>query len=132
MNEKGFPTFLSVFYDIIDYKNYKMNEMDRSTNGLERLVVQEIDTEKTGLDMTEVQSLHESMGEQISQNGSILITTPGKIKVEQIQEERSQENKVLQNAYKTIYDNAGFNNEIFSGDSDASLTASVNRDLTFV
>lgn len=132
INEQGFPTFLSVFYDIIDYKNYKLNEMDRNTNGLEKLVVQEIDMQKTEMDMTEITELHESMSESISQNGCFLVTTPGNIKVEQLQEERSQENKVLDNAYKTIYDNAGFNHELFSGGSAESLTSSLKRDLAFV
>ncbi len=132
MNEIGFPTFLSVFYDIIDYKNYKFNEMDKSTNGLERLVIQEIDLESSGLDLVELETLHDSLAESINQNGTTLITSPGKVKVEQIQAERSQENKVLQNAYKTIYDNAGFNNELFSGDIAESLDASLKRDLSFV
>ena len=132
MNEQGFPTFLSIFYDIIDYKNYKMNEMDRNTNGLEKLVVQEIDMQKTEMDMNEIEELHASMSDSISQNGSFLVTTPGSIKVEQLQEERSQENKVLENAYKTIYDNAGFNHELFSGSSSESLQSSLKRDLAFV
>lgn len=132
MNEQGFPTFLSIFYDIIDYKNYKMNEMDRNTNGLEKLVVQEIDMQKTEMDMSEIEELHASMSDSISQNGSFLVTTPGSIKVEQLQEERSQENKVLENAYKTIYDNAGFNHELFSGSSSESLQSSLKRDLAFV
>jgi hypothetical protein len=61
-----------------------------------------------------------------------LITSPGKVKVEQLQEEGSRENKVLLNAYKTIFDNAGFNNELFSGDAEESLNASLKRDLSFV
>lgn len=132
MNDAGFPTFLSVFYDIIDYKNYKLNEMDRSTNGLERIIAQEIDMEKTGLDLTELEALHDSMAKSLNQNGSILITTPGNIKVSQIQEERSQENKVLSNAFKTIFDNAGFNNELFSSDTEEGITSSLYRDISYV
>lgn len=130
-NEYGFPTFLTAFYDIIDYKNYKLNEMDRNTNGLERIIAQEVDLQD-GLDLAEIRDLHDSMAESISQNGSILITTPGTIKVEQIQEQNSQENKVLSNAYKSIYDNAGFNNALFSNDSDDALKYSLQRDLSFV
>lgn len=133
MNEESFPTFLSIFYDLIDYKTYKMNELDRSLNTLERIVVQEVDMESTGLDMEEISELHDSLVPVVCQNkGSMLITTPGKIAVKQLQEDIGQENKTLVNAYKSIYDNAGFNNALFTGDSDSALKASIYRDLAFV
>lgn len=133
MNDENFPTFLSIFYDLIDYKTYKLNELDRSLNMLERIVVQEVDMEKTGLDMEEITDLHDSLVGVVCQNkGSMLVTTPGQIKVEQLQEDIGQENKTLTNSYKSIYDNAGFNNALFTGDSDSALTASIYRDLAFV
>lgn len=133
MNDEGFPTFLSVFYDIIDYKTYKLNELDRNTNQLERLVIQEIDMEKTGLDMEEIQDLHDSMADVVCDNkGTTLLTSPGKITVEQLQEDVGQENKTLVNAYKNIYDNAGFNNDLFSGDSETALNVSLKRDISYV
>lgn len=133
MNDEGFPTFLSIFYDLIDYKTYKLNELDRNTNALEKLVTQEIDMERTGLDMEEIQDLHDSMAATVCANeGVTLVTSPGKIAVESLQDDVGQENKTLVNAYKTIYDNAGFNNELFVGDTDISLQASLNRDLAYV
>lgn len=133
MNEEGFPTFLSIMYDLIDYKTYKMNELDRNTNLLERIVAQEIDMESTGLDMEEIQGLHDSMADIVCANrGSTLITSPGKLAVHQLQENMSQENTVLANSYKSIYDNAGFNNALFTGDGEPALETSLKRDLSFV
>ena len=132
MNEAGFPTFLSVFYDIIDHKNYKLNELDRNTNGLERLVAQEINLDSANMELPELQELHASMAEAIDGNGTTLVTSPGSIHVEQLQDERSTENKVLENAYKSIFDNAGFNNSLFVGDSVEALKTSLNRDMRFV
>ena len=133
MNEEGFPTFLNIMYDLIDYKTYKLNELDRNTNLLERIVAQEIDMEQTGLDMAEIQDLHDSMAAVICSNkGSTLITSPGKLNVHQLQENMSQENTVLSNAYKSIYDNAGFNNYLFTGEGEPALDASLKRDLSFV
>lgn len=133
MNEESFPTFLSIFYDLIDYKTYKLNELDRSLNMLERIVVQEVDMESTGLDMEEIGELHDSLVGVICQNkGSMLVTTPGKIAVEQLQEDIGQENKTLTNSYKSIYDNAGFNNALFTGENDSALKASTDRDLAYV
>ena len=132
LNEVGFPTFLSVFYDLIDYKTYKINELDRNTNALERLVTQEIDLEKTGLEIPEVEELHASIANEINGNGTTLITSVGKIDVKQLQKEVNQENQALTKAYKAIFDNAGFNYELFGGDSADSIAASLNRDMNFV
>ena len=85
MNRLGFPTFLSIFYDLIDYKNYKMNELDRNTNSLERLVTQEIDIEKTGIELPEIIDLHDSIAEKVDGNGTTTITSAGKLDVKQVQ-----------------------------------------------
>lgn len=133
LNEDGFPTLLNTFYDIIDYKTYKLNELDKNTNYLERLVVQEIDMEKTQLDISEVQELHDSMADIICQNrGSTLVTTVGKIDVKQLQEYSSVQTDTLQNSYKSIYDNAGINNNLFVGENADALNVSLRRDEAYV
>ena len=132
LNPIGFPTFLSIFYDLIDYKNYKLNELDRNTNALERLVTQEIDLEKTGIELPEVLDLHDSIAERVDGNGTTTITSVGKLDVKQLQQEMGQENKALAYAYKGIYDNAGFNYEIFGGDSAESINISIQRDMKYV
>lgn len=133
MNEMGFPTFLNVFYDLIDYKTYKFNELDKNTNKLERIVAQEIDLQDSGLELDEVQALHESMANIICDNrGTKLITSVGKLDILQLQESEGVENKTLLQAYESIYDNAGINRGVFSGDSAESITASITRDLNFV
>ena len=132
LNRIGFPTFLSIFYDLIDYKNYKLNELDRNTNSLERLVTQEIDLEKTGIELPEVLDLHDSIAERVDGNGTTTITSVGKLDVKQIQQEVGQENKALDYAYKGIYNNAGFNYEIFGGDSSESIQMSIQRDMKYV
>lgn len=131
-NSIGFPTFLSVFYDLIDYKNYKLNELDRNTNSLERIVTQEIDLESSGLELPEVADLHDSIASLVDGNGTTTITSVGKLDVKQIQQELGQENKALTNSYKGIYDNAGFNYELFAGDSADSIDASLKRDTKYV
>lgn len=132
LNRIGFPTFLSIFYELIDYKNYKLNELDRNTNALERLVTQEIDLEKTGIELPEVIDLHDSIAERVDGNGTTTITSVGKLDVKQIQQELSQENKALDYAYKGIYNNAGFNYEIFGGSSTESIGISIQRDMKYV
>lgn len=106
--------------------------MDRNTNALERLVTQEIDLEKTGIELPEVLDLHDSIAERVDGNGTTTITSVGKLDVKQLQQEMGQENKALAYAYKGIYDNAGFNYEIFGGDSAESITMSIQRDMKYV
>jgi hypothetical protein len=131
LNEEGFPSYLAAFYDIIDYKTYKLNELDRNTNLLERLVVQEIDMERTGLDMTEVQELHDSMADIICRSpGTTLVTTVGSVSVEPLQEQVSEKNEVLQNSYRSIFSNAGLNDAIFTGDT--TIDVNLKRDLSYV
>ena len=131
LNEAGFPSYLATFYDIIDYKTYKLNELDRNTNLLERLVVQEIDMEKTGLDMTEVQELHDSMADIIcSSPGTTLVTTVGTVSVEPLQEQVAEKNEILQSSYRNIFSNAGLNDAIFTGES--TIDVNLKRDLSYV
>lgn len=131
LNEEGFPSYLAAFYDIIDYKTYKLNELDRNTNLLERLVIQEIDMEKTGLDMTEVQELHDSMADIICGSpGTTLVTTVGTVTVEPLQEAIGEKNEVLQNSYRGIYSNAGLNDAVFTG--EGTIDISLKRDMSYV
>lgn len=131
LNEEGFPSFLSTFYDIINHKTYKLNELDRNTNLLERLVIQEIDMEKTQLDMTEVEELHDSMASTIcSSPGTTLLTTVGKITVEPLQEQIGEKNDILQNSFRSIFNEAGLNDAIFTGEGTADL--SIKRNLAYV
>lgn len=133
MNDAGFPSLLSVFYDIIDYKTYKLNELDKSTNKLERLVSQEIDLEKTGLELPEVEFLHDSMAGAICENkGTTLVTTVGKLAVHQLQEDEGVKNEALAEAYNSVFSNAGLNYNLFNGSIAESLDVSSKKDHTLV
>jgi hypothetical protein len=133
MNDAGFPSLLSVFYDIIDYKTYKLNELDKSTNKLERLVSQEIDLEKTGLELPEVEFLHDSMAGAICENkGTTLVTTVGKLAVHQLQEDEGVKNEALVEAYNSVFSNAGLNYNLFNGSIAESLDVSSKKDHTLV
>jgi hypothetical protein len=133
LNDSGFPVFLSVFYDLIDYKTYKMNELDRNTNKLEKIVSQEIDLDKTHLELDEVKALHDSMTEEINNNkGCTLVTTVGKLNVLPLQENQDKESGTLNQAYNSVFSNAGLNYNLFNGSIAESLDASLKRDLSYM
>lgn len=136
LNDSGFPTFLSVFYDIIDYKTYKLNELDRNSSKLDTIVAQEIDLSKladAGIVIDEVQSLHEDMAGLVDNGrGSRLLTSLGKVHAIQLQNDETSENKVLRNSFTSIFDNAGLNHNLFTGERAEAIEFSVKRDLNFV
>lgn len=89
--------------------------------------------DKLIFEMDEVQTLHNSMKKIIDQGDKArLITTFGDIKVEKISENDTSENQVLSKAFKAIFNNAGFNSGIFTGESVQALKDSLIRDRSFV
>lgn len=139
MNTSGFPTFLSVFYDLIDYKSYKSNELLKNSSQLTKLVVQEFQVDGDNspssgkLTLPEIEALHNSMAPEVAKNvGAQLVTTAGKIHVENLQENDKTTNNIIENAYKEIFNGMGLNSNVFNGDNAESLTFSVKKDLAFV
>jgi len=134
MNETGFPSFLNSFYDIIDYKTYKINELNSNTNKLERIVTQEIDPEKSGITMDELEQLHNSVANNIENDndGTKLVTTIGKIDVKQLQQTNNVQDQALQRAYAGIFASAGVNSNLFTGTTSESIQISTERDAAMV
>jgi hypothetical protein len=61
-----------------------------------------------------------------------MLSTFGDIQVHSIGEDQSKENKTMENAYNTIYDNSGLNHGLFSGESVKALECALTRDKAFV
>ena len=61
-----------------------------------------------------------------------LMTTYGEISLQKIGEDETTENKTLANAYKSIFNNVGLNDIVFTGDSAEALKYSVLRDKATV
>lgn len=135
LNDYGIPTFLYALGGILDYEKYQDNELERNNNLLKYIVVQTMPhyEDKLIFEMDEVQTLHNSMKKIIDQGDKArLITTFGDIKVEKISENDTSENQVLSKAFKAIFNNAGFNSGIFTGESVQALKDSLIRDRSFV
>lgn len=135
LNDYAIPTFLYTMGGILDYEQYQDNELERNSNLLKYIVVQTMPhyEDKLIFEMDEVKALHQSMKKVIDQGDKArLLTTFGEIKVEKIAENDTAENQVLSKAFKAIFQNAGFNSGIFTGDSVAALNDSLVRDKAFV
>jgi hypothetical protein len=109
--------------------------LERSDNLLRYLVVHTIPHYEDQLifEVNEVKALHKSL-KKIVDNGdkARLITTYGDVHVEKISDDDDSATQVLANAYKAIFNNAGFNASIFTSDSVTALKMALIRDKSFV
>lgn len=134
MNEYSIPTYFYILGGILNYEKYQDNELERNENLLKNIVVQTMPhyEDKLIFEVDEVKALHQSMRKKIDTKNSKLVTTFGDIHVEQIAKNDTAENQVLSNAFKSIFNNAGFNNGIFTAESVTALKYSLIRDKGLV
>ena len=85
--------------------------------------------DKLIFEVDEVAAIHQSLKKVVDTGEKAkLITTYGDVNVKQIGEPDTSENQVLSKAFKSIFNNAGFNNGLFTGESVEALTDSLYRD----
>ncbi len=134
-NEKGIPTLFYLYGAILNYEKYQDNELERNANLLRYLVVHTIPHYEDQLifEVDEVKALHKSL-KKIVDNGdkARLITTYGDVHVEQVSENADQTAEVLNNAYRTIFNNGGLNNALFVSDSVEALRMAIARDKQYM
>lgn len=135
LNEKGIPTLFYLYGGILAYEQYQDNELERNENLLRYLVVHTIPHYEDQLlfEVDEVRALHKSL-KKIVDNGdkSRLITTYGDVHVDKISQDADATTETLLNAYKAIFNNAGFNANMFTSDSVTALKMALVKDKTFV
>lgn len=135
LNEMAIPTFLYLYAGILNYEAYEDNELERNENLLKYLVVQTMPhyEDKLIFEMDEVKELHKSMKKIIDRGDKTrLVTTFGDVHLEHIGEADSALNETLKNAFKAIFNNAGFNSAIFTAESVEALNYSLIRDKGMV
>lgn len=135
LNEKGIPNYVYALGSIINYETYSDNELQRNKNLLKYIVVHKMPLYQDQLifETDEVAAIHRSLAKIISTSEDArLITTYGDVHIDQIAEDSTTENKVLENGYKSIYDNNGLNNTLFTGNSVEALKYSLRRDQAIV
>ena len=131
LNEYAVPTYLYLLAGIRQYEQYQDNELQRNENQLKYLVVQEMPHYEDQLifEEDEVKALHQSMKKIIEVNDNAkLVTTYGTVHIDKVSESDTSENKVLANAFEQIFNNAGFNNSIFTSNSVEALKMALIRD----
>lgn len=131
----GMPPKLAANFGIIDYNQIKENEITRSQNELEKILVHKIPNYEGQLmfDLEETFELHDSMAGALSKiKGVKLLTTFGDTDLIELQGERTKENKAMEQAYQGVFHSAGLNPNIFIGDSKEAIQASITKDAAYV
>lgn len=132
----GVPPKLYANYGIIDYEVVKKNEVTRSNNELEKILVHEIPHTAEGNLMFEVEEaleLHDSLAQALSGvKGLKLLTTFGNTELIELQKERAKDSQLVQQAYRNIFQSAGINPEIFAGTTKEALQQSIVKDAGYI
>ena len=132
LNEKGIPNLFYAYGSILNYQGYETNELLKSSNQLETILVHKIPTYQNQLilEIPEMNTLHKKLSAVIAKTNSKskLITTIGDLDFKQSQQNETRENQVLLKAFKSIFDNAGLNAAQFTGDLVQSLKSSQSID----
>lgn len=135
LNEVGVPTYLYLYGGILDYEKYQDNELERNENLLKYIVVHTMPhyEDKLIFEVDEVAAIHQSLRKIVDTGEKArLITTYGDVHVDKISESDTSENEVLSKAFKSIFNNAGFNSGIFTSETVEGLKMSLVRDKAMV
>lgn len=135
LNDAGFPTKLYGLFGITQYQQYADNELKRNGQLLDKIVSHQLPTwqDRLIVEIDEMAELHQSMSKIISKNNHVrLLSTFGDIKVHSIGQDQTKENKTMENAYNSIYDNVGLNHSLFNGDSVEALRYALIKDKSLV
>ena len=131
LNKNGFPTRLRAIFSILQYDQYLNNELERNGQLLDKIISHKFPTweDKLVVEIDEMAELHKSIANILSRNNHVrLVTTFGDMNVLSIGQDVAQENKTLDNAYNSIYDNSGENHTLFNGTIKEALTYALQRD----
>ena len=130
LNDNSFPTYLRSLGAIMQYDQYRANELIRNEQQLEKIIAHKMPTweDKLVVEIPEMTQLHKSMSKVLAKNSRTkMLTTFGDLDVLSIGEDQSKENKTLTNAYGAIFNVGGENENLYSGTIKESLEFSLRR-----
>lgn len=134
-NEYGVPPKILTNNGIVDYNTICNNDLVRSTNELEKILVHKVPNYEGELlfDIPEAKDLHRSMKQALlGVNRLKVLTTFGDTELLELQGSQAKENKAKEEAYKGIYFAAGVNPNIFHTGTDTGLGISTQKDAAYV
>jgi hypothetical protein len=135
LNHYGMTPLVNVLGDIIDYQEFKQNDLERSRNELKSILTHQIPMYQDQFIFTldEVGAIQKAISKIVSSHeGLETITTFGDTELLKLQEEGSRENKQVPQSYKNIYESIGLNANMWTSNSVAALDMSFKVDKASV
>lgn len=135
LNEKGIPNFIYSMGSIINFEKYNDNELERNENRLKYIVVHKMPLyeDKLIFEVDETKAIHKNLAKIVNtSNKTKLITTYGEVDLLNIEKAESTENDTLEKAFDAIFNNAGINDALFTGESVQALKYSLTKDKSLV
>ena len=135
LNDNSFPTYLRALSAIMQYDQYRDNELTRNEQQLQKIIAHKLPTweDKLVVEVPEMKALHKGMSKVLAKNKNTkMLTTFGDLEVLSIGDDQTKENKTLKNAYSTIFNLVGENDSLYIGNSKESLEFSLRRQESII
>lgn len=130
------PFMLNVIPAIIDFDEYRELEKDKDKQELKKILIQEMPITSDGelvFDPEEVQEMHRGVVGMLKKNKDMdVLTSFGKVNLEDMQDARSVITNNLEKIEKTIYSEAGVSKQVFAADGNLSLEKSIQNDMALM
>lgn len=135
-NDQYRPYFVSMLPSVANLNEYKSLEKSLDKIDLDRILVQEIPTDKEGnfiLSIDEAAELHRGVVNMLRNNENIdVITTFAKINMLQLGDKSKVDRDNLEKIERSVYNESGVSRLLFSSDSATSVNASIQNDMTLI
>jgi hypothetical protein len=135
LNHYGMTPLVNVLGDLIDYQEFKQNDLERSRNELKSILTHKIPMYQDQFIFTldEVAAIQKAISKIVSSHDGLeTITTFGDTELLKLQEEGSRENKQVPQSYTNIYESVGLNANTWTSNSVAALDMSFKIDKASV
>lgn len=135
MNDSSLPGFLGVLDGVLNYEDYKLNELERNSAELDNIFIHRIPIyeDRPIFDVPESQALHRRMSSILSGNKRLrLLTTFGNTELIPIQSKSNVQNETLEKAFKAIYFDSGLNVGLFNSETQLGIETSLKRDASIM
>ncbi len=131
LNQNGTTPYLDIMSDIIDFKEFKANDLVRSRNQLKQILTHRIPMFENRMifDFDEVAEIQSAISNIVNQHvGMETITVFGETELIRLQDDGKVENKQVAQSFSNIYNAAGLNANMVTSNTIQALEFSFNID----
>lgn len=135
VNDLAMPPMLNSMAAILEYEQFRGNELTRSDNQLRKIFTHRIPIHEDEIifDLEEVAAIQKEISKIVRKHeGLETITVFGETEMISLQDEGKVENKQINQAFETIFNSSGINAQIFSSSASEALKINQKVDQAYV